>query len=129
MLHRYEIDAFKQQRLVTRQVTFTGIHRGHMRPTLQHDFNLTGKCGIIVTNRLFLLLAFLFFGSSAIAAPFQCSGTTQKIYVQADGRLFYRPSYRNEHLLACNVQAASAGIEPETCRSWFAAFDYFDYRQ
>ena len=49
-----------------------------------------------------------------------CRGVIHQMYIQADGGLQIFPSFRNDWLQLCNLNATRAGVTVDTCKAWLA---------
>lgn len=49
-----------------------------------------------------------------------CEGTIVGVYVADDGTVLARPSWRNDWLAYCNLNAARGAVSPKVCSSWLA---------
>jgi hypothetical protein len=62
--------------------------------------------------------------ASAPAVTQTCGGTIDQTYVDWDGGLLIRPSWRGDYLRICNVRGVASGngitIDSAVCKSWLA---------
>lgn len=72
-----------------------------------------------ITN-LVLSVALTAFASVASAEDVYCVGTVSNLYVEANGEMTIRTSYRNSYTAICNIKVPREGIDPQVCLVWFA---------
>jgi hypothetical protein len=65
-----------------------------------------------------LLLAFAAGSAETARADAYCSGTVQQYYVQYDGMLVIRSSWRNDWTALCSVQTPWRNVSTEACYTW-----------
>jgi hypothetical protein len=56
----------------------------------------------------------------ALAAPQWCGGKIERMFHDAGGVVFIFPTFRNDWIAICNVNAAWQGVTPEVCRGWLS---------
>jgi hypothetical protein len=52
------------------------------------------------------------------AAPAYCTGGLERMFHEASGLVYVFPTFRNDWVAICNVNANWNGVTPEVCRAW-----------
>lgn len=78
-------------------------------------------------RNLAIIRSFAVVGLLAIGLPFAaraeipyCEGLIQKVYVSNVGDVVALPSWRNDWIVYCNLNAPRGSVSPTTCALWAA---------
>ena len=68
-------------------------------------------------------------GVTSNAAPQWCQGTVVNLFVYSEGSVYVRPSFRNDYVRICNLNADLNNVSVATCVSWFSILKSATQRQ
>jgi hypothetical protein len=74
-----------------------------------------------VTKAISIALLATQLSTTAQAAQQWCVGTLSNLWVDKNGVVFVRPSWRGDYIGLCNVNDVRDGVSPTLCMAWLSA--------
>lgn len=65
-------------------------------------------------------LGFAMVAQPVQAAPQYCTGTIEHMFHDASGVVYILPTFRNDWIAICNINAAWQGVTSELCKAWLS---------